>query len=93
MSAPPASHLEVGIRELRDGLSRFLVLVAGGAEVVVTDRGRPVARLVAHAPSRLDRLIERGIARPPRRPKLSAAEIPRVRATGDVSGLVSEQRR
>lgn len=93
MSSPSATRLEVGVRELRDGLSRYLRLVEEGAEVVVTDRGRPVARLVGHAPSRLDRLIELGIAHPPRRPKLAAADIPRVRVTGDVSGLVSQQRR
>ena len=36
---------EVGVRELHDQLSRYVRHVAQGAEVVVTMRGRPVARL------------------------------------------------
>lgn len=87
------SSREVGIRHLRDHLSKYLELVAAGAEVTVTDRGKPVARLVPHAPSRLDRLIELGIAHPPRRPKRPAAEIQRVKVIGNVSELISEQRR
>lgn len=36
---------EVGVRELHDHLSRYLRHVAEGGEVVVTVRGRRVARL------------------------------------------------
>ncbi len=36
----------VGIRELREGLSRIVRRVERGEVVEVTDRGRPVARLV-----------------------------------------------
>jgi prevent-host-death family protein len=35
-----------GIREARQNLSALLAEVAKGREVVITDRGRPVARLV-----------------------------------------------
>jgi prevent-host-death family protein len=35
-----------GIREARQNLSALLEEVAKGREVVITDRGRPVARLV-----------------------------------------------
>ena len=37
---------EVGVRELHDRLSRYVRYVRDGAEVVVTIRGRRVARLV-----------------------------------------------
>lgn len=37
---------DVGIRELRDHLSRYLERVQAGEELTVTDRGRPIARLV-----------------------------------------------
>lgn len=37
---------EVGVRELRDQLSRYVQHVQGGAEVMVTMRGRRVAKLV-----------------------------------------------
>jgi prevent-host-death family protein len=36
----------VGIREVRQNLSALLEAVKRGREIVVTDRGRPVARLV-----------------------------------------------
>ena len=37
----------VGVRELRQNASRYLAIVAaGGGPIVITDRGRPVARLV-----------------------------------------------
>lgn len=37
---------QAGIREARQHLSALLVEVAKGHEVTITDRGRPVARLV-----------------------------------------------
>ena len=89
------SPLEVGIRELRDGLSSYLSLVKKGREIVVTDRGKPVARLVPRdRGDRLDELIARGLVTPPRRPKGRAPlASERIRVTGSVSDLVSEQRR
>ena len=36
----------IGVRELRQHASRYLALVARGDQIEVTDRGRPVARLV-----------------------------------------------
>jgi len=44
-----ASH--VGIRELRQNLSRYIERVEAGEVLVVTDRGREVARLVPSGPS------------------------------------------
>jgi len=38
--------VQVGIAELKAHLSEFLVRVQQGEEIVVADRGRPVARLV-----------------------------------------------
>ena len=40
--------MELGVRELRDGLSRHLVAVRAGTSITVTDHGKPVARLVPH---------------------------------------------
>jgi prevent-host-death family protein len=60
----------VGVAELRQNLSKYLRLVAGGERLVVTDRNQPVAEL-GPAPSTgeaLDRLIVEGrVARPRRR--------------------------
>jgi prevent-host-death family protein len=36
----------IGVRELRQHASRYLARVAKGETIEVTDRGRPVARLV-----------------------------------------------
>jgi len=36
----------IGVRELRQHASRYLYRVANGESLEVTDRGRPVARLV-----------------------------------------------
>ncbi len=37
----------VGVAELKDRLSKYLRAVEGGLEVEVTDRDRPIARIVA----------------------------------------------
>ena len=37
--------MEVSIREMKNRLSKYLKLVQTGRDVVITDRGRPVARL------------------------------------------------
>ena len=84
---------EVGVRELKNALSRYLAAVREGRELIVTDRGRPVARIVPVTRSidRLAELIAEGKARP-------AAPGPRPRPTprkinGTLSDLVIEQRR
>jgi prevent-host-death family protein len=86
--------MEVGVRELRDHLSRWLDEVKAGSELIVTERGRPVARLVpAASPTSLDDLIARGIVTPPRRHREPASTFGRVKAEGDVLGFVLRQRR
>lgn len=57
----------VGVRELRQHLSRYLVEVKAGESFVVTERGREVARLTPSGPadSPLARLVaERGATMP-----------------------------
>jgi len=60
--------IRIGIRELREGLSRTLRRVRAGETIEVTDHGRPVARIVPIAPpiESLDRLVVEGKVRPPR---------------------------
>lgn len=84
------SGSEVGVRELHDRLSEYLERVEGGGEIVVTRRGRPVARLSGLGERPLDALARRGLVRMPR-----GARSPRsaqVKGAGSVSDLVSEQR-
>jgi prevent-host-death family protein len=58
---------QVGVRELRQNLSRYLVQVKAGESFAVTERGREVARLLPSGPadSPLARLAaERGATMP-----------------------------
>lgn len=41
---------EVGIREARQNLSALIAEVRKGREITITDRGKPVARLVPPSP-------------------------------------------
>jgi prevent-host-death family protein len=47
----------IGVRELRQHASRYLALVARGEQIEVTERGRPVARLVPIHASAWDGLL------------------------------------
>jgi prevent-host-death family protein len=50
----------MGVRELKDGLSRALREVQEGQTVEVTDHGRPIARIVKAWPSRAQQMIADG---------------------------------
>ena len=85
---------EVGIRELRDHLSSWLDEVTGGREITVTDRGKPVARIIpVNGRSRLDQLIADGLVSPATRSAEPARSRPPIPVKGSVSDLVIEQRR
>ena len=57
-----------GVAELKAKLSEYLARVRGGEEVLVTEHGRPVARIVGteSAEKRIADLERRGLIRPPR---------------------------
>jgi prevent-host-death family protein len=83
---------EVGVRELRDHLSRYLDQVQAGEEVVVTDRGRAIARVLPIGGERtIDRLVREGLITPAkqRRRRRPAP----LKTAGPVSDLVADQRR
>ncbi|GAA1590090.1 type II toxin-antitoxin system prevent-host-death family antitoxin [Kribbella karoonensis] len=84
--------MDVGIRELRDNLSRHLADVRSGHTVTVTDHGQPVARIVpVGQPTRLEQLRAEGRVQPARQKKQPAPDP--VHAEGLVSELVDDQRR
>jgi prevent-host-death family protein len=92
MWPPEAGMNWVGIKELRDGLSRYLAEVRNGRTITVTDHGRPVARIVpTEGPTPLERLIAEGVVQPARERTRSTPA--RVKASGPVTELVDEQRR
>ena len=86
--------VEVGIKDLRDQLSRFIRVVHDGEDVLITDRGRPVAKLTGvDTPPALERLIAQGVITPPREPRSRIDTSRLIRTKGSVSDLVAEQRR
>jgi prevent-host-death family protein len=94
MKVATSTRIEVGVRDLKNNLSRYLNEVESGVEVVVTDRGRPIARLSgidARGEDKLAALIEAGLVRPPTS-KARRRPVPR-KSEGSVSELVAEQRR
>ena len=68
-SSATLTHMSevVGIRALQQHASEVVRRSAEGETVVITDRGRPVARLVPLLGSPLEQLIAEGQARPARR--------------------------
>jgi len=88
----PTPNIEVGVRDLHDRLSEHLDRVEEGTEIVVTRRGRPIARVSAiDRGDPLDELVRRGLVTRPAKPRSSRR--PRVKAQGGVSDLVADQRR
>ena len=52
----------VGLKMLKNKLSEYVRLAAKGETVVITDRGRPVAEIVApHCPAGLSPFEDRGV--------------------------------
>lgn len=83
--------MDVGVRELRDGLSRHLAEVRSGRTVTVTDHGKPIARIVPVGRlTRLEQLREEGRIQPARKRKQPAPEP--VQGHGSVTELIEEQR-
>ncbi|HET6189213.1 MAG TPA: type II toxin-antitoxin system prevent-host-death family antitoxin [Trebonia sp.] len=87
--------MDVPVTELRAHLSDWLDRVREGEEVVVTDRGVPVARLLGiSATATLQRLAADGVIGrdvSARRPAAAGRDRPRARRP--VSDIVSDQRR
>ena len=79
---------------MRDQLRRWLDAVEKGDEVTVTERGRPIARLIgASSSAPLQRLIAEGVVTPAKRSRRADRAHRKVNAKATVSDLVAEQRR
>jgi prevent-host-death family protein len=92
------TRTQVGIRELKNGLSRFVARVRRGEEIVVTERGTPVARLVAvkAGADPLAALIADGLVEAPERRRSRRLQQHRVRLRGrgpSMAAYVTRQRR
>lgn len=88
--------VKIGVRELRENLASWLDRVQAGDEVIVTERGRPVARLSGiDRRSTLEELIARGRVTPAKKPKtrIDRSKLPKLRGRPTLSDLVIEARR
>lgn len=81
----------IGVRELRQNASRYLSQVAAGKVIEVTDRGRPVARIVPIRNDAWQDLIARGRVTPATDDTDVADEAPRDYAV-DASAILLEMR-
>jgi prevent-host-death family protein len=94
---------KISITDAKNGLSALIDSLKGGAQVLIVDRGRPVARLetVAHdskeeQDGRMSRLVREGIVRPARAalpPSLFSDELPRLKSDVSVVAALIEERR
>jgi prevent-host-death family protein len=82
--------MHVGVRELRDHLSRHLAEVRSGRTVIVTDHGEPIARIVPVGPTRLEQLRLEGRVTPAARRRTPAPKP--IVVAGSVSDLIDGQR-
>lgn len=86
----------VGIRELKNRLSRYLKRVRAGERLVVTERGEPVAILSPPTVTRTDRRIEamlrEGIARWGGGKPRGARRPPRVKGPTVAEAVIEDRR-
>ena len=91
--------INAGIKEVKNNLSRLLAQVEAGEEILITKRGRPVARIVKEKHgyksirAALEPLVQRGLITLPSRSilkdRISAVEV----LGKPVSEMVIENRR
>lgn len=86
--------MEIGIAAFRADLKNYVDQARDGKDVVITDRGLPVARLAAiDATTLLERLQAEGIVSLPRSTRRPpASEIRKVRSSESMSDLISTMR-
>jgi prevent-host-death family protein len=85
--------VEVGVRDLKNNLCRYLARVGTGTEIIITDRGRAVARITpVNTETTINRLIAQGVVTPAPLTK-QVAPTKRVHPKEPISSLVADQRR
>jgi prevent-host-death family protein len=89
-----AMNMDVAVSELRAHISDYLDRAREGAEIVITDRGVPIARLLGlTTTATLERLAADGVIARAAAPRPRASGQPRPRPRRPIADLVSEQRR
>jgi len=91
--------ITVGIKEIKNNLSRYLARVKNGEEVQITERGKPIARIIKENQRKksigeaLGPLLEKGLIALPTRSIRRARIVPKEVPGKPVSEMVIEDRR
>jgi prevent-host-death family protein len=89
------AEVTVGVRELKARLSSYLKQVKAGATLVITERGRPVGRIVPVKPAveaRVRELSQAGLAAWSGRKLAPIAPVARTRGSQMIADLLLEDR-
>jgi prevent-host-death family protein len=81
----------IGVRELRQYASRYLSRVAAGESLQITDRGRPVARLIPPADDSWEQMIATGQIVSPELPG-DLLDEPPIKGEGSASARLAAMR-
>ena len=95
MECATLTHMAtVGVRALQQHASEVVRRAAAGEIIEITDRGRPVARLIPYARTTLKTLTDGGLAKPARsRLDQQPPALPPVPGVPRLSEVLSEARR
>jgi len=86
-----AGTMAVGVRELRDHLSRYLAEVKAGRSIAVTEHGTVIGTIVPmRFSARTMQLYREGKVELPTLPKGSASEFKRVPVEGGIQDILRE---
>ena len=86
----------VGVRELKARLSEYLRQVKQGRTIIITERGKPVGRLVPTGQSleqRLQVMIDAGLAEWNGKPLPPARPVAKLKGGKTIADLIIEDRR
>ncbi len=89
------AQMTVGIRELKARLSGYVQQVKAGTTLVITERGKPVGRIVPMKPSadvRMQELVQAGVVAWSGRKLAPMAPVARVQGRRTVADLLLEDR-
>ncbi|MFQ6016184.1 MAG: type II toxin-antitoxin system Phd/YefM family antitoxin [Anaerolineae bacterium] len=89
------TQMTVGIRELKARLSAYVQQVKAGATLVITERGKPVGRIVPLSPSvetRVQELVQAGLMAWSGHKLVPMTPVARTRGRRTVADLLLEDR-
>ena len=89
------TEMTVGIRDLKAQLSSYLRQVKAGATLIITERGRPMGRIVPLSPSvedRVQELVQAGLMAWSGQKLTPMAPVARTRGERMVADLLLEDR-